>query len=179
MWWKNEKRAYGSVVLMLILSITLGSCRANDDEQPVEIREFPGVQEELWPYFIRFEDEGRARGVTIDLATTGITAIIEQIQEDNVAGVCHFNPRTPNDLVIDEAFWVRASDLFKEFVVFHELGHCFLFRDHKEDQFTNGTCVSLMRSGNGDCRDNYNTASRFGYLDELFDPEFRNDIFGN
>ncbi len=179
MWWDKKNRAYGPVVMIFIVSMVLASCGSGDDEEPIEVRDFPGVAPALWPYFIRFEDEGRARGIDVNLKASGITAKIEQIVEQEIAGVCHFNPREPNDLVIDQQFWTRARDLFREFVVFHELGHCFLFRDHKEDQSADRTCVSVMRSGNGDCRDNYTLGTRTAYLDELFDPEFARDIFIN
>ena len=163
--------------VLAVISMTVG-CELNPDEEPATARTFPNVQEELWPYFIKFEDEGRQRGISIDLRSAGIVGRIEEIVEDNVAGLCHFNSRQPNDLTIDQEFWDFAGELLKEFIVFHELGHCFLLRDHKEDQFPNRSCISIMRSGNGGCRDNYNLSTRESYLDELFDPEFAGDILG-
>ncbi len=73
---------------------------------------------------------------------------------------------------------VISSELyrFREFVVFHELGHCDLGRDHRDEAFDNGVCVSIMRSGLGDCRDYYHPRTREGYLDELFDPAFWDEM---
>lgn len=79
-------------------------------------------------------------------------------------------------MIIDLEFWERANILNKEFVVFHELGHCTLFRAHKEGVDANGICVSMMRSGLEDCRDNYSAITRATYWDELFNPAFANDI---
>jgi len=105
----------------------------------------------------------------VDLTDAGITGVIEEIDEDHVAGQCAFPRNRPNEVTVDESFWVRGSDLFKEFIVFHELGHCYLFRPHLEDQFSNGACVSIMRSGNGSCLDNYRNSTREFYIDELFE----------
>jgi len=65
---------------------------------------------------------------------------------------------------------MRVPFLIKELIVFHELGHCFLQRGHREDALPNGACVSIMRSGIEDCLDNYTSETRSFYIDELFDP---------
>lgn len=130
---------------------------------------FPGVDQALWPLFIAFEDEAAERGFNIDLRAAGITGFIEEIEERHVAGRCNYNFRQPNRVTIDEQFWNRSSNSFREMIVFHELGHCFLFRDHEERILSNGACASIMRSGNGSCLDNYNLRTRENYIDELFE----------
>ena len=139
-------------------------------EEPVETETgFANVDEELWIYFERFEAEAAQRGENIDLRDLNLTAAIEELHPDDVAGVCNYNSRRPNHIGIDLTFWNRVSDRWREMVVFHELGHCVLFRGHREDSFENGLCVSIMRSGTGSCRDAYRTNTREYYLDELFD----------
>jgi hypothetical protein len=133
---------------------------------------FDGVDQRLWTYFERFEREGKARGIDVDLVTARITGVIEQLEGEHIAGQCTtYGGARPNHIVMDLDFWNNSSDLFKEFIIFHELGHCFLDRDHREDAHADGRCVSLMRSGNGSCRDNYTTISRNNYLNELFAPD--------
>ena len=56
-------------------------------------------------------------------------------------------------------------------IVFHELGHCYLTRGHKDERKNNGTCASIMRSGKAACMDFYTSDNRKEYLDELFDME--------
>jgi len=65
-------------------------------------------------------------------------------------------------------FWETASFAEKEYVVFHELGHCALNRRHLDTKNADGTCLSMMQSGNGSCKMNYNAQNRSKYLDELF-----------
>ena len=126
------------------------------------------VDDLLLPFFEQFEIEAAARGISIDLAAQGITGGIEEIRERFVAGTCTYGTHLPGDVVIDLGFWNNSSELAKEMVVFHELGHCYLRRGHKESAFSNGVCTSIMRSGSEGCRDNYNNQTREFYIDELF-----------
>ena len=139
---------------------------ASEAEDP--IRSFSRVDQELWTYFEQFEKEAASRGLDIDLNQEAVVGKIEEIDEQNIAGVCNYNSHFPNQITVDQSFWERATPLFKEFIVFHELGHCSLLRDHVETATTSGICTSIMRSGSGGCRDNYNFQTREAYLDELF-----------
>ena len=129
---------------------------------------YPDVDEALWPYFQRFEAEAAARGLTVDLADAYITGHISDIPTNQVIGQCSYSTNDPHRVTIDKPFWDQASDLAREFVVFHELGHCYLARVHDESMDARGICLSIMRSGTGACRDLYNAGTRGGLIQELF-----------
>ena len=93
---------------------------------------YPNVPTGLWDYFDRFEAAAQNQGRSIDLRTAQITAEFADIDGEGVAGTCTYGSHLPGHVVIDEQFWSRASDLLKEMIVFHELGHCVLMRDHWE-----------------------------------------------
>ena len=118
-----------------------------------------------------FEDEAALRGIFIDLDHLDLSISIQEIERDNVAGLCHYNSNRPNEIIIDRSFWNSSNDLFREMVVFHELGHCVLARGHRETQDQNGSCLSIMQSGTGTCILRYNQVNRDFYLDELFYPD--------
>lgn len=167
----------------LALVFALFSCQkdsvnelAPSTEEIEEVIGYPDVDEQLWVYFQRFEEEAANRGIFIDLRGSEVSGEVESLGEDGVAGQCTYNSHLPNHVTIDQGFWEESSDLYREFVVFHELGHCELARDHREGQNSNGTCISLMRSGLENCRDNYNPVTRSAYLDELFDSRFFDEI---
>jgi len=177
-----------SCLWLFCIALLLGSCQIDEsisditvpeDEEPEEevIAPYPGVEEALWVYFDRFEKEGVLRGLDINLRQAEVTGVIEGLEEDGVAGQCTYGSHRSNHVQIDQDFWDRASDLLREFVVFHELGHCDLARDHREAANPDGTCQSIMASGTGNCRDNYRTSTRESYLDELFDSNFIGDLF--
>ncbi len=152
---------------LLIIFLTTTGCQGIDILDVAKDR-YPGVDRALWSYFENFELEGAHRGLNIDLASSNITAHVQIIAEDNVAGVCSYGYSNPGAIRIDQAFWDRSGSLDREMIVFHELGHCFLKRKHKEDVFPSGYCVSIMRSGTCCCRDAYTAQNRSYYLDELF-----------
>lgn len=155
---------------MLLLSL-LTACQ-KDEAILINTTEvsatFPEVDERLWSHFEAFEAEAAERGISIDLAVAGITGVIESIAEQHVAGRCNYSQVLPGLVTVDKEFWERSAPIYREFIVFHELGHCYLHLDHREEVDQNGICLSLMRSGLEDCRDNYNLGTREAYLDELF-----------
>lgn len=172
--------------IYLILSILFFTACSKDqelfdqieeEEIPAEPVGFANVDEALWVYFDRFELEASERGITIDIRSENITGNISEINTEHVAGTCNYSYRNPNKVTIDQEFWSRSGDRYREFVVFHELGHCVLYREHKEDANAFNICESIMRSGTGTCIDNYVRTTRDVYLDELFDPTYRGDLF--
>ena len=128
---------------------------------------YPEVDEALWIYFERFEDEAASRGINIDLNEMGITGVIENIQETNVAGTCQYGQHIAH-VTVDLNYWQSSSSFTRELIVFHELGHCALSLGHNDNAFSNGICESIMHSGLTNCRTAYNTQNRNYYLDELF-----------
>ncbi len=139
-------------------------------------KSYPDVDRALWPYFERFEIAAAEQNMDIDLIQTETTGTIEDIEDENVAGLCNYATNrlghiVENHVTIDLEFWNRFNDNVKEMIVFHELGHCVLGRDHKEGQLQDGRCLSIMRSGLEPCRDIYNSATKDYYIDELFNPE--------
>ena len=139
------------------------------------VGQFTNVASPLWVYFQRFEEEALTRGLEVNLNAFNLTAEIRELDGEGVAGQCSYNHVDPNHIIINKEFWEVASDLLKEMVIFHELGHCYLYRDHREGTDNIGRCISIMRSGLGTCRDGYNASTRSAYLDELFDINLINN----
>lgn len=128
------------------------------------------MDEELEPYFIIFEEEAAKRGVIFDNEVEQIEGYLQNIVDNGVIGACRRNDGegVNRSVFFDKPYWVTATNLEKEYVVFHELGHCFLGLDHDDRENEKGECISIMASGTGSCRDNYNTLTREELLDELF-----------
>ena len=123
---------------------------------------------ELAPYFETFAFEAAERNIQFDYVAERIEGILTNIEETDVSGKCEQNSVDPNRVYIDQQFWRNASELEREFIVFHELGHCFLDREHLETTNSDGTCKSIMHSGLSGCRNLYGISTRKEYLDELF-----------
>ena len=159
------------VIFCIFIASFLIVCCSNDDE-PTSAKEYELIDERLWYYFEEFEKAGESRGIDIDYTANRIVAVIEEIETAHVGGQCVHPVPGSNRIVIDEAFFINTNDiLLKELVIFHEIGHCLLARDHRDDFYQNGICKSLMRTGTGECLDNYKESTRKTYLDEMFDPD--------
>lgn len=126
------------------------------------------IDPDLQPYFDRFAAEGAERGQQIDLAAAYISGTLENLSEAQALGQCQKYANGSREVRVDLAFWEKAGNMEREFVVFHELGHCFLDRDHLDEANAAGNCISIMNSGKTQCKFNYNSRNREAYLDELF-----------
>ena len=152
---------------LLTASTAILSC--TKDTVPVETQDYGGlVDERLIPYYLTFEEEAAQRGITVDFNAFPVTGAIKSIQEDDIAGTCNYHSYEPNVVTIDLEYWNSSSSLRRELVVFHELGHCYLGRDHLEASFDNGICTTIMNSGTSGCLVAYTAENRDYYLDELF-----------
>jgi len=162
------KAIYLSLFSLALLSISASSCNNDDDL---------AIDERLVPYIDRFSEEATLRGVEFDINDAQIEAYIDELDNlvgGDVLGFCQEpQQRFPlSAIYIDANFWQSATDLQKEYVVFHELGHCFLNRDHVTPVVTDseGNCVSIMAAGDAPCNglEAYDTDRRSDLLDELF-----------
>ena len=61
--------------------------------------------------------------------------------EDGTNGICHTWGTEWKEIHISPDFWSQASELQKTNLIFHELGHCELSRDHL-NKFLSDSCPS-------------------------------------
>ncbi len=158
-------------LVVFLTLITVYACSIDSESDDLGVVPIPSnnIEEAVLPYIERFQEEGERRGHSnLAQALNEITVEIVSIPDQGVAGLCNYNSHEPNHISIDREYWNQSSDLGREFVVFHELGHCVLIRDHLEGCTANRFYISIMRSGLGSCRDAYNQNNREYYLDELF-----------
>lgn len=149
---------YFSVLLIAILFAT--SCSEEEPEIAIE----PALQ----GIFDVFVDEAAARGVLVDFESIGLTARLQTIGQPRVEGFCRGLEEGGREIVIDRNFWTQALPIRQELLVFHELGHCVLGRDHFDEIDANGNCVSIMNTFIDNCEDSFLSTTRTQYLDELF-----------
>ncbi len=124
----------------------------------------------IQPYFDAFITEAAARHLDLAAATQSVNAEIRTLTSENgqkVIGMCTAKAGD-HTITVDKTYWSQATPLLREFLIFHELGHCVLQREHLDTKNTNGTCTSIMHSGSTNCRNIYSSATRKAYLDELF-----------
>ncbi len=145
-------------IAMLLFVSLLISC-SDDSERAID----PDLQE----YFDLFKEAGDARGFEIDFEAKNITAEIRTIVDNSILGQCFTNSK---EIIIDRGYWDGLSEIDREFLIFHELGHCYLDRGHLDTDNPDGTCISMMHSSPQVCDGNYFPETREIYWDELFNP---------
>jgi hypothetical protein len=86
-------------------------------------------------------------------------------------GECDLNPNQTPMIKIDQESWSIMDDIGKETLMFHELGHCLLFRKHNPTNNVGGYPESIMMASPIQIEtafEPYYTAHRAEYLQELF-----------
>ncbi len=123
------------------------------------------VNPSMLPLLYKFQEEGRARGAHVDKDID-----IEFGDASGKPGICQRRTLKLPKVVIDERYWNTLSLEMKEVLLYHELGHCILDREHKDGITTvdgsGDVLVSLMSSNLG-CTPFFGKFKRY-YLDELF-----------
>ena len=163
-------------ILLVFVALGAAACDKESGEPESQTHEltveYPNVDEELWPYFQAFEEAAAERDIEVNLGSMVLSASISELEPDGTAGVCHFDSEAPERVIVDRETWDAVSETLREYIVFHELGHCVRYRGHLEDTDDFGRCVSIMASGVEGCRPNYNANTREAHLDELFDEQY-------
>ncbi len=130
------------------------------------------VDQELATYLDRFVQEAKIRGVTIP--TDNI--IMEFTDRVLIDGIDYcgqsISGSTPHvQIVQSDICWKTTTDMNKEILVFHELGHALLGRVHDNSTLSNGLQKTIMIStllvG---LYTKFTPQLRKYYLDELFNP---------
>ncbi len=178
------------ILLLFSLLIFLISCQ-NDEEN------FSGIiDEELRPYIEDFISEAALRGKSLDINNVQATLVDEftLTNDQNFCGYAAWNGNNTGQIEIKmtESCWLARTEIERENLMFHELGHAMLERSHLSTQFPNRYPKSIMCSfQDGISCSNFNTyyeneVFRSYYLDELFNqgvdsPDFasRNNLVRN
>lgn len=162
-------------IICLLLVAALG-CQRPAEPEPIQY----SVPADVEPYVQAFRSAAAQRGQTVK--SNNLIVTFGPTQSAGACGQCTRQAgRTPRIVLsTDRECWQSASAEERECLVFHELGHCLLNRDHLSTRFPKGQYVSLMNPddigvyaicryplGNDDC----DKRPRQGYYhDELFKP---------
>lgn len=147
-------------ILIALNCLMIWSCSKEAESNIIEV--------ELQVYFDTFVSEAATHGVEIDLTLLDIGGYVQNIESAGTIGQCISYSDGSNEVVLDARNWDRIDNQEKEYVVFHELGHCILKRSHNDSQDNSGVCQSIMQSGEGLCQNRYNLDNRPAMLQELF-----------
>jgi len=163
-------------ITILFIGCLFIACKKKE-EIPVngEIDIAPSFQ----PYVDQFVAEASVRGIAIDFSDTGLKMYFRPLSLGTAAQCQELGNGSSgsHQILFDENLWAITAPARKEFLVFHELGHCELGRQHVNTKFPNGEWQSMMqgRIDNAPLSEkeqgrpvNFYGFRKSYYLDELF-----------
>lgn len=161
------------ILPIILISLLLGCSK--DEFEPVY-----NVPEEFQPIVESFLAEAQKRGYSIEISNMIITYADDL--DSKVCATCYSNGNSENEqkIISINANQCWANYQQKEVLIFHELGHCILNREHDDSSLPNGDPKSMMIKDNirvySPCVYLFGntvvcdfTFKREYYLDELFD----------
>ncbi len=133
---------------------------------PVSYKAAPNYSSEFESQVRSFVDNGTSRGVKVDISGLTIRQT-DMFNDTPILAVCIPDDKT---VLVNQKFWAGSDDTQKELVIWHELGHCVLGRDH--NTYTHdGAPVSIMYPQavlfNNE---QYYYLHRQDYINELYKP---------
>jgi hypothetical protein len=154
------------LLLAIFWSIGCGGYETAQSK-PITYYETP----ELQMYVQRFEAYSVLYGPSGPVAIYNLKVVFGAMKDEKSVGLCSLDLSGTSTVSIDKTYWDKANPVQKEVLMFHELGHCVLARDHREDLGEANAPISLMFH---DIRPAYYYPyQKIEYLKELF--SIRND----
>ena len=132
------------------------------------------VDKDLAVYVDRFFAEADLR--EMDVSDDNLEVVFKDLTDEGICGLGHFRYEGTDlrKVEITPSFfcWGFHDDLARENLVFHELGHAILRRNHVNNSLPNGQPAQMMCDGNT-CNvfsyyDQYTLGKRAYYIDKLF-----------
>jgi len=154
--------------VLLLTMIKLSSC-SEDDE--------PSDYPDLTNYLDRFEQEAGKLGYDFDLSKIKV-AYVDEIKINNQTycgyGYSNYDGAGLRRIEISKSGqcnWAGRSDIERENLFFHEIGHSFFLRSHDETKQCDGSPLSLMNSTTNSWKIyGSEDEERTYYISELIDP---------
>lgn len=127
-----------------------------------------------------FEIKGKAKTGNADFNVGDVPINFGDTENPNFQGVCFEYPDGTKEVIIKESWWNTVNNQeYRESLIFHELGHCVLGRDHLDETANNGGLsykISMMNSVI--LTPEAYQPNKDAYLEELFTNDYT-DLFIN
>lgn len=101
-----------------------GEVRSNNSTNPV-----------FTSYIASFEQAARAETGNTQFTIGDVPINFGDTENPDFQGVCFTYENGQKEIIIRESWWSTAEDSYRESLLFHELGHCSLNREHDDSTF--------------------------------------------
>ena len=100
-----------------------------------ESRRFQSSNPVFNEYIDKFEAHGRIYLKDPNFKVGNIPINFLDPEEGRVQGICTQYSDGSKEIIIRKEWWESASKKYHESLIFHELGHCRLGRDHRDEEY--------------------------------------------
>lgn len=87
-------------------------------------------------YIASFEQVGKSETGQTQFSIGDIPVNFGDTEHPDYQGVCFSYENGQHEVIIRESWWNSASDTYRESLLFHELGHCRLGREHDDSKIS-------------------------------------------
>lgn len=161
-------------ILFALLLATFNSCGLPLHRDLVvknkgEVRQFNSSNPVFANIVTQFEQAGRQYSGNPNYTVGDVPVNFGDTENESFEGVCFSYPDGTTEVIIRESWWNSASQALKESLLFHELGHCALGRDHTNETIdVNGVSWKASMMNSVIVNSGQYNSHRAGYLSELF-----------
>lgn len=132
-------------------------------------RLFASTDSTFSPYVAQFEAYAKSITGNSSFSVGDVLINFGDPEVNTFQGVCYIYSNDLREIIIRREWWVSANDSDRESLIFHELGHCKLDRDHDDEtKVIGGKSVKLSMMNSIIVLGTDYSSHRPGYLDELF-----------
>lgn len=160
------------LITLTALALLFVSCGANLGKHTKEstgTRMFATTDSVFSSYIKKFEEEGR-KHYGNDFSVGDIPVNFGETDNESYDGVCIKYTNGTKEIIIKKEWWDNRGETSKEMMIFHELGHCRLDKDHDNETVTmENNAVVKMSLMNEVLPSTYSYVQyKAGYLADLF-----------
>ncbi|MBK26732.1 MAG: hypothetical protein CME70_22215 [Halobacteriovorax sp.] len=162
------------IFIFAIICLSLGSCGLPLHRDLVvknkgEVRQFEVSNPVFANIVTQFEQAGKQYSGNSEFTVGDVPVNFGDTENPSFEGVCFSYPDGRTEVIIRESWWNSASQALRESLLFHELGHCVLGRDHDNETVeVNGASRKSSMMNAVIVNSNQYSQFRAGYLTELF-----------
>lgn len=119
-------------LILLVLAMCILSCTTvNHNKITVEKYHYNYIDSAFYPMIKSFTYEAGSRGFLVDLTNVSMTfGDIRTKQSDKTVGYCVPDPLGGLIIKIHTPTWSKLGPYQQEQLIFHEMAHCLMRRDH-------------------------------------------------
>ena len=154
------------VIIILLALLSIGCTTHNHKHITIEQYKYAYIDSKFNPIIQSFIYEARSRGHSVDLTNVSMTfSKIRSKKSNKTVGYCVRDPLGGIIIKINTSTWDKFGPYQQEELIFHEMAHCLIGREHCSKVDQRGP-ISIMYPRI--LKENYYKEYREELVDELF-----------